>query len=86
MVEVALRTGSRGRFEVSLDDKLLFSKAKLNRSPKAGEIVGLVQPVLGAPIHWGETMPPSGVTLPKTSCTTSLAAVPRVESIEAGTR
>ncbi len=52
MVEVGLRTGSRGRFEVTLDDRLIFSKAQSDRFPKAGEIVGLVQPVLGAPIHW----------------------------------
>ncbi len=52
MVEVGLRTSSRGRFEVMLDDKLIFSKAQLDRFPKDGEIIGLIQPVLGAPIHW----------------------------------
>ena len=52
MVEVDLRTGDRGRFEVSLDDKLLFSKAQSGRFPQTGEIVRLMQPVLGAPIHW----------------------------------
>ncbi len=52
MVDVSLRTGSRGRFEVMLDERLIFSKAKLGRFPKSGEIVGLMQPVVGAPIHW----------------------------------
>ncbi len=52
MVEVSLRSGSKGRFEVSLDDRLLFSKARLNRFPRDGEIVKLLGPVLGPPIDW----------------------------------
>ena len=52
MIDVSLRSGSKGRFEVTLDDRLLFSKAKLKRFPENGEIVKLAQPVLGPPIDW----------------------------------
>ena len=52
MVEVSLRTGTKGRFEVTLDDRLIFSRAKLKRFPESGEILKLAEPVLGRPIHW----------------------------------
>lgn len=52
MIEVSLRTGSKGRFEVALDDQLIFSKVKLRRFPNRGEILGLAEPVLGPPIAW----------------------------------
>jgi selT/selW/selH-like putative selenoprotein len=52
MIDVSLRTGSNGRFEVTLDDRLLFSKLKLKRFPEKGEIIRLAQPVLGPPIDW----------------------------------
>jgi selT/selW/selH-like putative selenoprotein len=52
MVEVSLRTGSKGRFEVSVDDSLIFSKAKLRRFPHAGEILKLAEPTLGPPLDW----------------------------------
>jgi selT/selW/selH-like putative selenoprotein len=52
MIDVALRSGSKGRFEVTLDDQLIFSKAKLKRFPKPGEIRALVEPALGPPIAW----------------------------------
>ena len=39
MIDVSLRTGSKGRFEVTLDDQLIFSKVKLHRFPNPGEIV-----------------------------------------------
>ena len=52
MIDVSLRTGNKGRFEVTLDDRLLFSKARLKRFPEKGEIVKLAQPVLGPPIDW----------------------------------
>ncbi|HXN01098.1 MAG TPA: Rdx family protein [Candidatus Dormibacteraeota bacterium] len=52
MIDVSLRSGSKGRFEVSLDERLLFSKAKLKRFPKAGEILALAEPTLGPPIAW----------------------------------
>jgi len=52
MVEVSLRSADKGRFEVTLDDELIFSKAKLNRFPNRGEVVKLAQPTLGSPIDW----------------------------------
>jgi len=52
MVEVCLRTGSKGRFEVILDDRLIFSKAKLRRFPNPGEILKLAEPTLGLPLDW----------------------------------
>jgi selT/selW/selH-like putative selenoprotein len=52
MIDVSLRTGSKGRFEVTLDDRLIFSKAKVGRFPKPGEIITLAEPALGSPIAW----------------------------------
>jgi len=52
MIELSLRSGSKGRFEVTLDDRLIFSRAKLGRFPKPGEILGLVEAALGPPIAW----------------------------------
>jgi len=52
MAEVSLQAGSRGRFEVTLDGKLIFSKAQLGRHAKDGEIVGLMQPSVGPPLDW----------------------------------
>jgi hypothetical protein len=37
---------------VTLDDQLIFSKAKLRRFPSKGEIVKLAEPALGPPIDW----------------------------------
>ncbi|HXN05286.1 MAG TPA: Rdx family protein [Candidatus Acidoferrum sp.] len=52
MIDLSLRSGSKGRFEVTLDDQLIFSKVKLKRFPKPGEIVTLAEPTLGPPIAW----------------------------------
>jgi selT/selW/selH-like putative selenoprotein len=52
MVELSLRSGSKGRFEVTLDDRLIFSKLQSHRFPKAGEIIKLAQPMLGPPLDW----------------------------------
>jgi predicted Rdx family selenoprotein len=43
-----------GRFEVTLDGELLFSKAALNRHPRPGEVHGLVAARLGPPIERDE--------------------------------
>jgi len=51
-VDVSLRSGSKGRFEVSIDDRLIFSKAKLRRFPNPGEILKLAAPTLGPPLDW----------------------------------
>lgn len=52
LIEVSLRSGTKGRFEVTVDDRLLFSKASLKRFPKSGEILRLAEPLLGPPINW----------------------------------
>ena len=41
---------SKGRFEVTLDDELVFSKAAIGRHAEAGEIVALVRDRLGPEI------------------------------------
>jgi selenoprotein W-related protein len=45
-----LLPSSGGRFEVTLDGELLFSKAALERHPLPGEVRGLVAARLGPPI------------------------------------
>ena len=52
MEEVCLRSGTRGRLEISLDDGPVFSKARLNRFPREGEIVKLLESALGPAIDW----------------------------------
>ena len=52
MVDVSLQSGNKGRFEVTLDGELIFSKATSKRFPSKGEIVKLAEPVLGPPIAW----------------------------------
>jgi len=49
---VELKTGSNGRFEISVDGREVFSKAKLDRFPAKGEIVKLIEPGLGPPPEW----------------------------------
>ena len=45
-----LLPSDRGRFEVTLDGELLFSKAAVKRHPLPGEVRGLVADRLGPPI------------------------------------
>lgn len=45
-----LLPSSGGRFEVTLDGELLFSKAALKRHPRRGEVHGLVATRLGPAI------------------------------------
>ena len=52
LTDVCLKSSSKGRFEVSVDDRLVFSKASLRRHPKPGEVVSLLKEVLGEPIAW----------------------------------
>ncbi len=40
---LSLVPASGGRFEVTVDDKLLFSKLQLGRHAEPGEVVGLVR-------------------------------------------
>jgi selenoprotein W-related protein len=42
---------SNGRFEVTLDDELIFSKADLGRHAEPGEVVALVRDRLGPEIE-----------------------------------
>lgn len=51
-LNIELRPGSKGMFEVSLDGRLVYSKAELKRFPADGEIVSLLTPVLGEPAAW----------------------------------
>jgi selenoprotein W-related protein len=44
---VELLPSSKGRFEVTLDDELIFSKAELGRHAKPGEIAAAVADRIG---------------------------------------
>ena len=52
MRTVELRAGSRGRFEVSLDGELVFSKAAAGRHARPSEIVSLFEQRIGPPLPW----------------------------------
>jgi len=54
MRDVALETGTKGTFDVSLDGELIFSKSKAGRHAHAGEIAGLLEKKLGPALHWRE--------------------------------
>ncbi len=49
---VELRTGSSGRFEITLDSELVFSKRATGRFPKPGEVAGLFEKKLGPALEW----------------------------------
>ena len=51
LASIDLIPSSGGRFEVTLDDALVFSKASLKRHANAGEVVALLEPRLGPPIE-----------------------------------
>ena len=48
---IDLVPSSGGRFEVTLDSELIFSKAALKRHAKVGEIAGIVRHRLGPEIE-----------------------------------
>ena len=50
IARAVLLPSSGGRFEVTLDAELLFSKATLKRHPRPGEIHALVATRLGPPV------------------------------------
>jgi selenoprotein W-related protein len=54
MRTVHLVSGTSGRFEISLDGQLVFSKKQLGRFPKPGEIAGIFEKKLGPPLDWRE--------------------------------
>jgi selT/selW/selH-like putative selenoprotein len=47
---VELLPASKGRFEVTLDGELIFSKAALGRHAEPGEVVALVRERIGPEI------------------------------------
>ena len=49
---VELQSGSSGRFEITLDGELLFSKKASGRFPKPGEVAGLFEKKLGPALEW----------------------------------
>jgi predicted Rdx family selenoprotein len=49
---VELSSGTKGRFEVTLDGDLIFSKASLERHANAGEISAEVERRLGPRLDW----------------------------------
>ena len=51
-LDLELRPGTKGRFEVSLDGELVFSKFELKRFPAEGEVVALLSPRLGPAAGW----------------------------------
>ena len=52
MRTVELRPGASGRFEVTLDGELLFSKAHLKRHASPGEVTGMFEKKLGPALPW----------------------------------
>lgn len=49
---VSLRTGTKGRFEVSLDGELIFSKVASGRHAEPGEVRSEVERRIGKPLDW----------------------------------
>jgi selenoprotein W-related protein len=52
MRTVDLLTGSGGRFEITLDGELVFSRKATGRFPKPGEMARLFEAKLGPPLDW----------------------------------
>ncbi len=52
MRAVELQSGSSGRYEISLDGELVFSKEALGRFPRPGEVAGLFEKKLGPALDW----------------------------------
>jgi selenoprotein W-related protein len=52
MRTVELVSGSRGRFEITLDGDLLYSKEAAGRFPKPGEVARLFEQRLGPALEW----------------------------------
>jgi selT/selW/selH-like putative selenoprotein len=50
-----LRSASGGRFDIYLDDELVFSKHKSRRFPQPGEVAGLFEKKLGPALEWRTT-------------------------------
>jgi selenoprotein W-related protein len=52
MRAVELQSGSGGRFEITLDGELVFSKKAAGRFPKPGEVARLFEQKLGPALDW----------------------------------
>jgi selenoprotein W-related protein len=52
MRAVELVSGSGGRFEISLDGEIVFSKKAAGRFPDSGEVAGLFEEKLGPALDW----------------------------------
>jgi selenoprotein W-related protein len=52
MRAVELQSGSGGRFEITLDGELVFSKKASARFPKPGEVARLFEQKLGPALEW----------------------------------
>lgn len=51
---VELASGTKGRFEVTLDGELIFSKAAIQRHANRGEIAAEVERRIGPRLSWRE--------------------------------
>lgn len=49
---IELLTGSKGRFEVTLDGELIFSKVELGRHANPGEVAAAFEQRLGPRLDW----------------------------------
>jgi selenoprotein W-related protein len=49
---VELASGTKGRFEVTLDGELIFSKAATGRHARKGEVAAEVERRLGPRLEW----------------------------------
>jgi predicted Rdx family selenoprotein len=47
-----LQSASGGRFDIYLDDELVFSKQAARRFPNPGEVAGLFEKKLGPALDW----------------------------------
>jgi selenoprotein W-related protein len=52
MRAVELQSGSGGRFEITVDGQLVFSKKAAGRFPKPGEVAALLENKLGPALDW----------------------------------
>lgn len=52
MRSVVLQPGGSGRFEVTLNGELVFSKSALKRHAEPGEVTAVFAKKLGPPLPW----------------------------------
>jgi selenoprotein W-related protein len=55
MRAVELQSSAGGRFEISLDGELIFSKHTKGRFPREGEVAQLFEDKLGPALQWRTT-------------------------------